>query len=50
MSAYTVIEGQFDFNRAPLATPSIKIAMHENPGQHKIWEPHGVDGLYFGPD
>ena len=36
MSAHTAIEGQFDFNKTPLAPPVINVIVHENPQQRKL--------------
>ena len=47
MPAYTALEGQFDFNKTPLATPVIKLIVHEKPQQRKTWWVHGVPGWYI---
>ena len=49
MFAYTALEGPFYFNHAPLVAPGKKIIIHEEPGKHKTWAPHSVDGLYIFP-
>jgi hypothetical protein len=49
MSAYAQLNGHFDFNRTPLATPGTHIIAHEKPDQRASWDPHGVDGYYLGP-
>ena len=49
MSAYTELEGEFDFNKTPLAPPEIKVIVHEKPQQRKTWGIHGVPGWYIGP-
>jgi hypothetical protein len=38
ISASTHIDGQYDFNRAPMAPPGTR-----------TWAPHGQDGWYIGP-
>ena len=37
ISAYMVLEGTFDFNRIPFATPHTKIIIHENPVQKQMF-------------
>jgi hypothetical protein len=49
VSAYTMLEGNFDFNATPLAPPGIKVIIHEKPAQRGSWDPHGIDGWYLGP-
>jgi hypothetical protein len=43
------IFGQYDFNRAPLASPGKRILAHEKPGRKRTWAPHGQDGWYIVP-
>ena len=31
VSAYTMLEGQFDFNNTPMAPPGTKVLLHEKP-------------------
>ena len=33
--AYTMLEGQFDFNNTPMAPPGTKVLLHEKPVQQK---------------
>jgi hypothetical protein len=49
MSAYAQLNGHFDFNRTPLASPGTRIIAHEKSYQRASWDPHGVDGYYLGP-
>ena len=49
LSAYTQLEGAFDFNRTPLAPPGSCVIVHEKPTQCRTWAPYGVDGWYIGP-
>jgi hypothetical protein len=44
MSAYAQLDGNFDFNRTPLAPPGTRVIAHEKPDQWASWDPHGVDG------
>jgi hypothetical protein len=45
----THIFGQYDFNRASMATPGTRIIAHETPGRRRTWAPHGQDGWNIGP-
>jgi hypothetical protein len=49
LSASTHIDGQYDFNRAPMAPPGTIIIAHETPSRRRTWAPHGQDGWYIGP-
>jgi hypothetical protein len=49
LSASTHIDGQYDFNRAPMVPPGTRIIAHETPSRRRTWEPHGQDGWYIGP-
>ncbi len=49
VSAYTMLEGNFDFNKTPMAPPGTKVIVHEKSGQRLTWDPHGTEGWYLGP-
>ena len=49
VSAYTQLEGVFDFNATPLAPPGMRAIVFESPEERQSWSPHGVDGWYVGP-
>jgi hypothetical protein len=49
LSASTHIDGQYDFNRAPMAPSGTRIIAHETPSRRRTWAPHGQDGWYIGP-
>jgi hypothetical protein len=49
LSAYAQLNGQFDFNRTPLAPPGIRVLIHEKPDKRTSWSPHALDGWYTGP-
>jgi hypothetical protein len=49
LSASTHIDGQYYFNRAPMAPPGTRIIVHETPSRRRTWAPHGQDGWYIGP-
>jgi hypothetical protein len=45
LSAATHIYAQYDFNRAPMASPGTRIIAHETPNRRRTWDPHGQDKL-----
>jgi hypothetical protein len=45
----THIDGQYDFDRAPMAPPGTRIIAHETPIRRRTWAPHGQYGWYIGP-
>jgi hypothetical protein len=47
--AYQMLEGNFDFNKNPMAPPGTKVVIHEKPQQRRLWDPHRTDGWYLGP-
>jgi hypothetical protein len=49
LSASTHIDGQYDFNRSPMAPPGTRIIAHETPSRRRTWAPHGQYGWYIGP-
>jgi hypothetical protein len=49
LSASTQIDGQYDYNRSPMAPPGTRIIAHETPSRRRTWAPHGQDGWYIGP-
>jgi hypothetical protein len=51
MFAHAQLNGYFDFNRMPMATPGTRTrtTTHEKPDQLASWYPHGVDGYYMSP-
>jgi hypothetical protein len=48
-SAWSQLNGTFDFNRTPLAPPGIRVLVHEKPDKRTTWSPHASDGWYIGP-
>jgi hypothetical protein len=44
-----MLEGNFDFNRTPMAPPGTKIILHDKPAQRKTWSPHGNNGWSLEP-
>ena len=49
LSAYAVINGNYDFNRSPMAPPGTKVVTHLKPAQRASWDFHGDGGFYVGP-
>jgi hypothetical protein len=49
VSAYTQLEGTFDYNKTPLAPPGTKVIIHEQTNHRQTWDPHGTNGWYLGP-
>eukprot|EP00957_Ditylum_brightwellii_P126715 9657953-Ditylum_brightwellii.AAC.1 len=49
MSAYAHLEGQFDYNKIPLAPPGTRALIYNDPDKRLSWAPHGVEGWYVGP-
>ena len=49
VSAYTMINGAFDFNKTPLAPAGCKTIVHDGTDERKSWDEHGSRGFYIGP-
>jgi hypothetical protein len=49
ISAATHLNGQYEYNRAPMAPPHTIIIAHETPHRRRAWAPHGQDGWGIGP-
>jgi hypothetical protein len=49
LSASTHIDGQYDYNRSPMAPPGTRIISHETPSRRRTWAPHVQDGWLIGP-
>jgi hypothetical protein len=49
LSAYTCLNGTFNFNQSLLAPPGTRVIVHVTPAQHPNMGLHGVDGWYVGP-
>jgi len=48
-SAYSYINGEFNFNRTPLAPPGIQTVIHNKPSNRSSWGYRGEDAFYVGP-
>jgi hypothetical protein len=49
LSASTHIDGQYSYNRDPMAPPGIIIIAQETQNRRRTWTPHGQDGWYISP-
>jgi hypothetical protein len=49
LSAWAQVNGNYDFNRIPIAPPGIRVLVYETPTARASWSPHAVDGWYVGP-
>eukprot|EP00957_Ditylum_brightwellii_P202556 15330666-Ditylum_brightwellii.AAC.1 len=49
MSAYTHLEGQFDYNKTPIAPPGTRLLIYKDSNKRLSWALHSVEGWYFGP-
>ena len=49
MSAYTQLNGLYDYNRTPLAPLGTKAFVHERPNQRRTFADHGKIGFVIGP-
>jgi hypothetical protein len=48
-SAAMHLDGQYEYNRAPMAPPGTIIISHETPNRRRTWDPRGQDRWYIGP-
>jgi hypothetical protein len=44
ISAATHLNGQYEYNRAPMARLGTRTIAHDTPDRRRIWAPHGQDG------
>ena len=49
LSAEAQLNGQFDFNRTPMAPPGTRVIIHDKPQARASWAPYGSTGWYIGP-
>ena len=43
-----MLEGQFDFNKTPIAPPGTKVMLHDKPVQRKSWNPMDLKAGTWG--
>ena len=46
ISAEDILNGDFDYNKTPIASPGTKAIFHKTPANRKTWAHHGVAGWY----
>ena len=49
LSAYAVLEGEFNFDKTPLAPPGTRALVFDDPKKRTSWAPHAKDAWYTGP-
>jgi hypothetical protein len=49
LSAHAQLNGLFDYNKTPLASPGTKVIIHKKTDHRGSWSPHGLNGWYIGP-
>ena len=49
LSAHAYIEGNFDYNKTPLAPPGTRVIAHDHPSTRATWAPNGEEGWTIGP-
>ena len=49
LSAYAILDGQFDYDRTPLAPVGTKALVFLDPKKRTTWQSHAVDAWYVGP-
>ena len=48
LPAYAIINGNYDFNKSPMAPPDTKIITNKKLIHRASWDFHGDDGYYVG--
>ena len=49
LSAYSHVNGPFNYARTPLAPPGMKVLLHERPADRGSFDSHAIPGWYLGP-
>ena len=49
LSAYAVLDGQFNFDKTPLAPVGTRALILLDPNTRKTWQNHALDAWYVGP-
>jgi hypothetical protein len=49
LSVHAQMDGQFEFNRTPMAPPGIRVLVHDKPDKRTTWSPQALDGWNLGP-
>ena len=48
LSAYAMLEGEFNYNKTPIAPPYTKALVYHNPSIRTNWSTHALDAWYIG--
>jgi len=48
ISAYQHVNGNFDYNKTPLAPLGCAVEIHESTNRRQSWDPHSLSGWYIG--
>lgn len=49
VSAFTFLEGQYNYDAVPFAPPGWKVLVFEDPSRRCTWDPHRVERFAVGP-
>ena len=49
LSAYASLEGEFNFDKTPLANIGTRALLYLGPKQRDTWQTHAIDAWYTGP-
>ena len=49
LSAYASLEGEFNFDKTPLAPLGTRTLLYLDPKQRNTWQTHAIDAWYTGP-
>eukprot|EP00804_Cyclotella_cryptica_P012636 CCRYP_016912-RA/>CCRYP_016912-RA protein AED:0.45 eAED:0.45 QI:0/-1/0/1/-1/0/1/0/130 len=49
LSAYAMLDGQFNFDKTPLAPVGTRALILLDPSTRKTWQNHALDAWYVGP-
>jgi hypothetical protein len=49
LSAYAILDGQFNFNKTPCALVGTKALVFLAPNKRHTWQSHAIDTWYVGP-
>mmetsp|Transcript_26852 Transcript_26852/g.38096 ORF Transcript_26852/g.38096 Transcript_26852/m.38096 type:complete len:122 (+) Transcript_26852:123-488(+) len=49
LSAYSQLNGTFNYNNTPFAPSGTRVLVHDKPKTRDSWAPHAIDRWYLGP-
>lgn len=44
-----MLEGNYDYDKNPMAPPGTQVMVHAKPQQRRSWGPYAIDGWYLAP-